>query len=163
MISMNVKKSAFTLVEVMVSITLLSVVMTYVVLVFNQGNRSNVVSNERIDMLESGRNAMATIMRDVRMSNVDIVGAELDVNGETLTIGFATYTLNLNSEPTTLIRNGPLYGTPDVITNVVGNNIEAVRLAIDDQIVHIDIDVNSNSDIIANDESTLFSSVRRRN
>lgn len=147
------KKTAFTLIEIMVSISLLTVLMTFVVLLFNQGNKSGINSAESMSMHGTARNVMARIVRDIRVTNVTVSDFVLDTHAETMSIGLVDYVLDLNSDPSILSRDGI----------AVGRGIEEVELDVVGDIVDVSVTVSTDNSMVPVTQKILYASVRKRN
>lgn len=147
------KKKSFTLVEVMVSVALLAVLMTYVIVLFTQGNKSGAVASESVAMQTTARNVMARMIRDIRVSNVTLTDTVLENDDETLSIGDVDYMLDLDPNPSVFSREGVNLGL----------GVERVEVAIVGDIVDIGVTVHSSNPMAPQSNITLYSSVRRRN
>lgn len=102
---LNTKK-AFSLVEVLVSLGILSMLMTSVFMLFNQGNKAGIQSGGQISIQSTARNVMSWLVRDLRTSSTGVIDIELNSTITAVDVGGTVYSLNTTARPFMLTRGG---------------------------------------------------------
>lgn len=138
---------AFTLVEVLVSLLILSVVLAGVYAVFNIGNTSYLIDISLMRLQQDARQGMQALVKELRNSN-NIAVTALDANNDKIT--FNTYSgsgisyyrdlsdANADGVTTQIIREYPL-GT----RKVIASNITRLKFTYANHIVITDITASS--------------------
>ncbi len=93
----------FSLIEIMVTVTLLAVIILGLVTMFNQTQRAFTTSLNQVDVLEGGRTAS------------DMIAREMEQNSPS----YYSNVFNFNVVPTVNSYIWPLANPPDVVTNVM--------------------------------------------
>ena len=130
------KKSAFTLVEVMVSMTLLSVICLGVYGVLQTGNSIFSRDINLLDMQQQARNAADRICREIRQSSSHVITANINATTNDR-LAFTTPTM-INAQyylsGTNLIREYPA-GT----TRIIASNIALLKFVLTGSLLEVQI------------------------
>lgn len=152
------KKSAFTLVEVMVSIALLSAGFAIAVQSSLVGNIFILKNSQKIQVQQSARFMLNSIEKDIRNADRNIATTQLDEIGESFILsspdGNFEYSLAKKTDQGfTLQRN----------SRDVGVNVQSVNLNTHGRTVNISIDVISRSFLGGLSNFQVTETVRSRN
>ncbi|UCD14809.1 MAG: prepilin-type N-terminal cleavage/methylation domain-containing protein [Candidatus Omnitrophota bacterium] len=134
-------KTAFTLVEVIVSVGIVTVMLGGIYQVFIMGSKSWQAGSGLVSLQENARNMIIYFTKDIRQSTESISNTTLINNGDTLTFGTSggTVTYLLATVPDTDIKQLQRNNQP---VGMYVSSIDLVRTGL-----IVDITVNTQSDI----------------
>lgn len=154
---MKKQKTALTMVEVLVSIALLTVMMAQLFSAFGLGNRIWDRNSNQLIRQREARNIASHLSRDIRGLTSMPSSIKLDTDGETLSLvkGAATitYALSVNGDERRLTRNG----------DTLGIYVDSVEFTVGSTSIDLDIRTSTNTSLSGDNTYRLETKVRRRN
>lgn len=154
---MKNKKSALTLVELMISLVLFAVILSQFFQAFGFGNRLWDVSSNQLIRQKDARNVASYLARDIRSLTDNPASSVLDDNGDSFTLqtvdGAVTYSLAISGNEGLLSRAG----------SPIGQHIQSINLNVGASAVELGIVTFTQTILSGAQTYQLQTKVRRRN
>lgn len=154
---MKNKKTALTLVEMMISIVLLAVVIGQVFQAFGLGNKLWDVNSNQLVRQKDARNVASWLARDIRALTSTPASVRLSADGDNMSLDTAAgniqYSLEIDGDKGVLKRAG----------SPIGQHIQSLNLTVGSSAVDIDVVTYTETALSGTQTYQLQTKVRRRN
>lgn len=152
-------KTGFTLVEVMITITLSVGIFAGIYQLLNVGNKSWHLNSGLISLQESARNIVWYISRDMRQCTDAITNTTLTNDGDSISFSTPsqTITYSVTTVPNMNVKQIERNNSP------IGKYLTSLSLTESDAVVEMTVDVGRNVPLAGVKNFTLTGKAKRRN